>query len=82
LRSSSLAPWFLHRQQGAGDESQTIRIGTAQSHTFMAGINTATVSDATVMIDTETGQLGIPFSSARYKQDIAPVTFAYSDDAH
>src|SRR5262249_56340584 len=27
--------------QGAGDESQTIRIGTAQAATFIAGINTA-----------------------------------------
>jgi len=47
-----------------------------------------------VIIDTTTGQLGIPLSSARYKQDIAPmgnrsekvldlrpVTFAYKDDA-
>jgi hypothetical protein len=80
--------------QGAGDESQTIRIGTAQAQTFIAGINTASVSDATVMIDTTTGQLGIATSSARYKQDIAPLgtgsdgvlqlrpaTFAYKDDA-
>jgi Chaperone of endosialidase len=45
-----------------------------------------------VTIDTTTGQLGIPLSSARYKQDIAPmgsegvlnlrpVTFAYREDA-
>ena len=71
-----------------------MRIGKAQTRTFVAGINTATVSDATVMIDTVTGQLGITFSSARYKQDIAsmgtrsekvldlrPVTFPYTDDA-
>src|SRR4029077_1253248 len=50
---------------------------------------------ATVIIDTATGQLGIPTSSARYKQDIVPmgtssekvldlrpVTFAYKGDAH
>jgi hypothetical protein len=79
--------------QGAGDESQTIRIGTAQTQTFIAGINAAGVSDATVMVDTVTGQLGIVTSSARYKQDIVPmgtrcekvldlrpVTFAYKDD--
>jgi hypothetical protein len=80
--------------QGAGDESQTIRIGTAQTGTFMAGINGAIVSGATVEIDTTTGQLGVVPSSARYKQDITPmgnrsekvlnlrpVTFAYKDDA-
>ena len=74
-------------------EFQTMRLGKAQTRTFIAGINTATVSDATVMIDTTTGQLGIATSSARYKQDIAPmgassegvlqlrpVTFAYKQD--
>ena len=81
--------------QGAGSEFQTIRIGTAQTGTFIAGIANATVSNAaTVIIDTTTGQLGVPLSSARYKQDIVPmgnrsekvldlrpVTFAYKDDA-
>jgi hypothetical protein len=80
---------------GAGDESLTMRLGSVQTSTYIAGINTATVSDATVMIDTTTGQLGIMTSSARYKRDIEtmarrsegllqlrPVTFAYKDDAH
>jgi hypothetical protein len=80
--------------QGAGAESQTIRIGTAQAQTFIAGINTASVGDAQVMIDTTTGQLGIVTSSARYKRNIEtmasrsegllklrPVTFVYKDDA-
>ena len=71
-----------------------MRLGKAQTRTFIAGIGTAPVSDAAVMIDTATGQLGIATSSARYKQDIAPmgtssekvldlrpVTFAYKDDA-
>jgi hypothetical protein len=80
---------------GAGDESQTIRIGTAQTQTFVAGIGTTPVSGAIVMVDSGTGQLGIgPPSSARYKQDIEmmghrsagvlqlrPVTFAYREDA-
>jgi hypothetical protein len=79
--------------QGAGAESQTIRMGTAQTRTFIAGINVAGVSGATVVVDGN-GQLGIPFSSARYKQDIVPmgtrsekvldlrpVTFAYKDDS-
>jgi hypothetical protein len=52
--------------QGAGDESQTIRIGTAQGRTFIAGIGTTPVSGAIVMVDSGTGQLGSgPPSSAR-----------------
>jgi hypothetical protein len=79
---------------GASNESQTIRIGTAQAQTFIGGIGTTNVNGATVEIDTTTGQLGIKNSSARYKQDIAPmgtrsekvlelrpVTFAYKDDS-
>jgi len=80
--------------QGAGDEFLTIRIGTAQTQTFIAGINGAIVSGTTVEIDTTTGQLGVVPSSARYKQDIVPmgmssdgvrhlrpVTFSYKEDA-
>jgi hypothetical protein len=59
---------------GNGDESQTIRIGTAQSSTFIAGINTANVTGVPVEINTTTGQLGVSgLSSARYKRDIAPM---------
>jgi hypothetical protein len=71
-----------------------MRLGKAQTRTFIAGINGAIVSVTTVEIDTTTGQLGVVPSSARYKQDIAPmgsrsdkmlelrpVTFAYKDDA-
>jgi hypothetical protein len=82
--------------QGAGDESQTIRIGTAQTQTFIAGIANNNSGNAVVVIDTTTGQLGFELiaSSARYKRDIAPmgtqsekvlalrpVTFAYKDEA-
>jgi len=79
--------------QGNGDESQTIRIGTAQTQTFIAGIAAVGVNGATVEVDTSTGQLGIKHSSIRYKADIAPmggqsadvlrlrpVTFAYKGD--
>src|SRR5262249_44593839 len=80
---------------GAGNESQTIRIGTAQTQTFIAGIATAGVNNAApVMIDAATGQLGLLVSSARYKRNIAPmrtqsakvlalrpVTFGYHDEA-
>jgi len=81
--------------QGSGDESQTIRIGTAQARTFIAGVEfTPIVNGSTVMVGAD-GQLGIgPPSSARYKRDIEamasrsegllklrPVTFVYKDDA-
>src|SRR5262249_22573178 len=78
--------------QGVGDESQMIRIGTAQAQTFIAGINAAGVSGPAVVVDAN-GQLGVTVSSARYKRDIEtmanrsegllrlrPVTFAYKDD--
>ncbi len=78
---------------GNGSESHTVRLGSSQTRTFIAGIATAGVNGATVEIDTMTGQLGITPSSARYKRDIAamgtrsegvlqlrPVTFAYRDD--
>src|SRR5262249_16328225 len=55
---------------GAGDEFQTIRIGTAQSQTFIAGIGNAGVAGTIVEVDTATGQLGVANSSARYKEDI------------
>jgi len=81
--------------QGAGVESQTIRIGTAQTQTFIAGIGNAIVAGPAVEVDTTTGQLGISgISSARYKREIEPmglrsagvlqlrpVTFAYQQDA-
>src|SRR4029453_9784537 len=55
---------------GENTESQTIRIGTAQAQTFIAGIANAAVGNAaTVIIDTTTGQLGIPLSSARNNHD-------------
>jgi hypothetical protein len=47
--------------QGAGAESQTILIGTAQNATFIAGIaGTPIVANgAPVEVDTATGQLGL-----------------------
>jgi hypothetical protein len=80
--------------QGAGAESQTIRIGTAQTRTFIAGLSPA-VNGSPLAVDTNTGQVGIAFaSSARYKQGIETmgtrsaglfrlrsVTFVYREDA-
>ena len=78
-----------------GDESNTIRIGTSglQKVTYIAGINSATVSGASVEVNSS-GQLGIASSSARYKRDVRdmgaasaalmklrPVTFTYRDDS-
>jgi len=88
---------YIGNQGGTGSEFQTIRIGTAQTQTFISGIagNTSVANAAPVVIDTTTGQLGIVIivSSARYKQDSAPigagsdgvlqlrpVTCAYKDD--
>lgn len=76
---------------GTAGESATIRIGSAQTTTFIAGIHgTGGVNPNPVYIDSA-GQLGTnPFSSVRYKQDIQdmghsssgllklrPVTFRY-----
>jgi hypothetical protein len=81
---------------GVASEFQTIRIGTAQTSTFIAGIASNNSGNAVVVIDTTTRQLGFELiaSSARYKRDIAPmgtqsekvlalrpVTFAYKDEA-
>ncbi|MBV8357719.1 MAG: tail fiber domain-containing protein, partial [Deltaproteobacteria bacterium] len=77
---------------GTSDESNTIRIGSTQSATYIAGISAATVSGADVVVSS-TGQLGVATSSARYKRDIRdmgdasaglmklrPVTFRYKSD--
>ena len=36
-----------------------MRLGLAQTRTFIAGVGTASVDGAAVMVDTTTGQLGI-----------------------
>ena len=87
---------YIGSATGASVESQTIRIGKAQSRTFIAGIVGVNPSNnELVAIDPMTGQLGTTqLSSGRYKQDITPmgarsegvlqlrpVTFAYKDDA-
>jgi hypothetical protein len=59
--------------QGVAAESNTIRIGTAgtQTKTFIAGITGAVVANPlTVQVNSATGQLGVPASSRRYKEDI------------
>ena len=81
--------------EGVADESNTIRIGTNQRGTFIAGIRGATTANAngiSVLIDSA-GQLGTLSSSRRFKKDIKPmdksseailalkpVTFHYKND--
>ena len=75
-----------------GGESNTIRIGSVQTRTFIAGIDGTAVSGATVVVN-GIGQLGVAASSARFKNDIRsmdkaseaipalrPVTFHYKEE--
>src|SRR5206468_1981168 len=81
--------------EGNAGESNTIRIGTAGTHTatFIAGISGTPVVGDTVVVDAN-GQLGTAMSSARFKKDIKPmdkvseailalkpVTFQYKADS-
>jgi hypothetical protein len=80
---------------GVADESNTIRLGSVQTKTFIAGIRGRTTGFANavpVVIDSA-GQLGTASSSQRFKHDIKPmdkaseailalkpVTFHYKSD--
>jgi hypothetical protein len=79
---------------GVAGESGTIRIGTQGTHTkaFVGGIFGSMVTGDAVVVS-NTGQLGIVVSSARFKHDIRdmgeagskllklrPVTFRYNND--
>jgi hypothetical protein len=80
---------------GMAADNQTIRIGSAQSRTFLAGIRGATTgaNDAVNVVIDSTGQLGTISSSREAKNNIAdmrdasaalmqlrPVTFHYKAD--
>ena len=54
---------------GVAAESGVIRIGTAQSKTYVAGINGVAVVGSAVLVDGN-GQLGTLVSSRRFKEDI------------
>jgi hypothetical protein len=61
--------------EGVADDSNTIRIGTNQRGTFIAGIRGATTANANavpVLIDSA-GQLGTLSSSRRFKKEIEPM---------
>ena len=79
--------------KGKSTESNTIRVGQAQTRTFIAGVSGTPVSGSTVLVNSK-GQLGILASSARYKRDVQamgersdglldlrPVTFRYKSDS-
>ena len=78
---------------GVDNESLTIRLGSVQVSTFIAGIASTHMAGDSVVIEPATGLLGIAPSSAHHKQDIAamglrsegvlqlrPVTFTYRND--
>lgn len=93
LQNGSGNVYLAHR--GFASESQTLRIGSAQTRAFIAGIRgraTGSSNTVPVVID-ENGQLGTVASSRRFKENIAdmgdassllmrlrPVTFQYRDD--
>jgi hypothetical protein len=80
---------------GVGGESNTIRIGSTQTATFISGIRnnpSPILNSMPVLIDAN-GQLGVVLSSERFKRDIRPmdqaseavlalqpVTFHYKND--
>lgn len=77
---------------GVAGEGSTIRLGNGQARTFIAGIAGTPVVGVPVFT-TNSGQLGVLLSSARYKRDIQdmgkqshgllklrPVTFSYTTD--
>src|SRR5262249_49732750 len=67
--------------QGATSDNGTIRIGTpgTQKSFFAAGIASATVTGAPVLLDTATGQLGVASSSRRFKENIQDMGEASRD---
>ena len=61
--------------RGAGDESNTIRIGSPGTHTatFIAGISGVTVAGGVGVVIDNNGQLGTISSSERFKDAIKPM---------
>jgi hypothetical protein len=66
---------------GVAGESRTIRIGTrgVQTKTFVAGVRGVTVTGGVAVLVNSVGQLGVQSSSARFKEDISPMTPALSE---
>lgn len=79
--------------QGVAGEANTIRIGTAQTKAFLAGIFGATIPGGIPVLIDANGQMGTILSSAQFKQNIInmgsmsellyklrPVLFQYKKD--
>jgi hypothetical protein len=77
---------------GVATDANTIRIGTSQTATFIAGIANARVTKGSAVFVNAQGQLGTSRSSIRYKEDVhsmgdasnplmklRPVTFRYKE---
>jgi hypothetical protein len=58
---------------GVHAESDTLRIGTGQTNTYIAGISGVTVAGGIGVIVDSSGHLGTTTSSARYKEAIQPM---------
>jgi hypothetical protein len=58
---------------GFPDESDTIRIGTVSTGTFIAGISGTTVPNGVAVVVDTNGQLGVASSSQRFKDEIKPM---------
>jgi hypothetical protein len=85
---------YLGNRFGTATEESTMRLGGAQTRTFIAGIFGVPVSGGSAVVINNAGQMGIVASSRRYKSDIQPmgahsrglsqlrpVIFRYKDDA-
>jgi len=59
-----------------GGESDSIRIGTTQVRTFIAGISAEDALDGVTVFVTADGKLGTNSSSCRFKRDIRPMAEA------
>jgi Chaperone of endosialidase len=59
--------------QGVAGEANTIRVGSNQTATYIAGITGATVPSGVTVIVGSDGHLGTIVSSARFKDEIKPM---------
>lgn len=91
--STGCPPARRPRRAGATTENNTIRLGSAQSRAFLAGVRGVTTgaADAVAVVVDASGQLGTVPSTRRVKEDIEdtgaasaallrmrPVTFRYT----
>ncbi len=58
---------------GVGGDTATLRLGTAQTRAFVAGISGINVGAEPAVLVNSNGQLGVNTSSARFKEAIEPM---------